>query len=42
MFPLCEIEAVKIHDFVPRLYEIMQKLFFGILTCVDFRKSTEL
>ena len=37
-----EVEAVKVHDFVPHSYKVMQELLLGVLTSVDFRQGPEL
>ena len=42
MPPSGEVEPVKVHDFVPRRYEIVQELLQGVLARVDFRQCPEL
>ena len=37
-----EVETVKLHDFVPRRYKVVQELLQGVLTSVDFRQGPEL
>lgn len=37
-----EVEAIKVHHFVPGSYKVMDKLLFSVRTCVDFRQSPEL
>ena len=37
-----EVETVKVHDFVPHRYKVMQELLLGVLTSVDFRQGPEL
>ncbi len=37
-----EVETVKVHDFVPYRYKVMQELLLGVLTTVDFRDVPEL
>jgi hypothetical protein len=36
------VETVKVHDFVPYLYKVVQELLLGVLTSVDFRQGPEL
>jgi hypothetical protein len=36
-----EIEAVKVHDLVPRRDKVMDKLLLGVLTSVDFGQGAE-
>jgi hypothetical protein len=31
-----EVEAVKVHYLVPHRYKVVQELFLGVLTSVDF------
>jgi hypothetical protein len=37
-----EVETVKVHDFVPHLYKVVQELLLGVLTSVDFCQGPEL
>src|SRR5512136_1168150 len=37
-----EVETVKVHDFVPRRYKVVQELLMGVFTSVDFRQGPEL
>ncbi len=37
-----EVETVKVHDFVPHRYKVMQELLLGVITSVDFRQGPEL
>ena len=37
-----EVETVKVHDFVPHRYKVMQEQLQGVLTSVDFRQRPEL
>ncbi len=37
-----EVETVKLHDFVPHRYKVVQELLLGVLTSVDFRQGPEL
>jgi hypothetical protein len=37
-----EVEAVKVHDFVPHRYKVVHELLPGVLTSVDFRQRPEL
>ena len=37
-----EVETVKVHDFVPHHYKVVQELLPGVLTSVDFRQGPEL
>ena len=39
---LGKVETVKIHDLVPRCYEITDKYFLRIITPVDLRNGSEL
>ena len=36
-----EIEAVKVHDLVPRRYKVVHKLLLRVRTCVDFSQGAE-
>jgi hypothetical protein len=37
-----KVEAIEIHDLVPRRHEIMDKCLLCIVTCVNFRQSAKL
>jgi hypothetical protein len=37
-----EVETVKVHDFVPHRYKVLQELLLGVLPRVDFRQGSEL
>ena len=37
-----EVETVKVHDFVPRRYKVLQELLLGVSTCVDLRQGPKL
>ena len=39
---ISEVETVKVHDFVPHHYKVVQELLLGVLTSVDFRQGPEL
>ena len=36
------VETVKVHDFIPRRYKVVQELLLGVSTCVDLRQGPEL
>src|SRR5262245_50855958 len=37
-----EVEAVEVHDFVPRRDKVVHELLPGVRTCVNFRQGPEL
>gem|GEM_PF-5049911 len=37
-----KVESVKVHDFVPYRYKVVQEFPLGVLTSVDFRQGPEL
>ena len=41
-FDLGKVEAVKVHDLVPRSHKIVHELFLRVLASVDFGQGPEL
>src|SRR5207302_4768885 len=37
-----EVEAIEVHDLVPRSYEVADELLLRIVTCVDLGNGSEL
>src|SRR6266702_1952677 len=37
-----EIEAIEVHDLVPRRHEVTHELLLRVVSCVDLRDGTEL
>src|SRR5512136_2334273 len=37
-----KVEAVKVHDLVPRRYKVVHELLLGVLTAIDLRDGPEL
>jgi len=37
-----QVEAIKVHDFIPRRYKVVQELLLRILASIDFRYGPQL